>query len=426
MVTRRDFVKLAGAAPFLTAPPFGFRETEQTSSNHPRGPEIRRISIFNSSGSFYRFIGPNAYDERPKGITGTRRSCLVELSDRSVGIGTVGYSRLDDDVLGQIRQLIGKEIFSFYRWNEDRITGVSREARPYFFDAQYAWIESGILDAIGKQKQLPVWKLMGEPVRDGVDPYDGTMYFEDIARDTGVTVIAEIGKRIKADGYRAIKIKLGRPDKWLPGEAGLHRDIEAFIALREAVGSNFSLMADANNGYRDKFDWAVTLLKSCAPYSMYFMEELFPDDTASYVRLRDRLLEEGLYVAIAEGEGIRDMNAFDSYLRDGIYNYIQPDMPTCGFSNILDVTKKTVRYPQAKLIPHVWQSQMGLVMSLHASKVHWNIPFVEDSRYDEHVFDCSGYVFRGGQWFIPDKPGWGVSLNPDYQQFVVDAETVIS
>ena len=217
----------------------------------------------------------------------------------------------------------GKRSFRSTHGAENASRACHPRAQPYFFDAQTAWTESGILDAIGKQKGLPVWRLFGEPVRDGVDPYDGTMYFEDIARHTGVEVIAEIGRRIKTDGYRAIKIKLGRPDKWLPG---LLRDIEAFIALREAVGNNFNLMADANNGYRDKFEWAVTFLKFCAPYSMYFMEELFPDDTPSYVRLRESLLAEDLHVPIAEGENIRDMDIFDSYLRAGIYSYIQPDM----------------------------------------------------------------------------------------------------
>lgn len=88
---------------------------------------------------------------------------------------------------------------------------------------------------------------------------------------------------------------MGRVDKWLPGEAGVERDIEAFIALREAVGNNFNIMADANNGYHDKFDSAIKLLKACAPYHMYFMEELFPDDAEQYAKVRDILAGDNLY-----------------------------------------------------------------------------------------------------------------------------------
>jgi L-alanine-DL-glutamate epimerase-like enolase superfamily enzyme len=360
----------------------------------------------------------NAYDEKPKGINGTRKSFLLELSDGTVGIGALGYAAVDDGVLSEIRKLIGKDIFSFYQWEGDQITSVIPDMQPYLYDAKYSWIESGLLDAIGKLKNVPVWKLFGQSVRDAIDPYDGTMYFEDIANNTDATIIGQIGKRIKNDGYRAIKIKLGRPFKWMKGEAGVNRDIESFIALREAVGTNFNIMADANNGYQDQFDWAVQLMKSCAPYRMYFMEELFPDDTTQFKNLRDLLLKDNLYVPIAEGENIRNMDIFNSYLLDGVYNYIQPDMATCGFSNIIRTARKAESFHSVNLIPHVWQNQLGLVMSLHSSRIQRNITFVEDSRYLEHAFNTSEYVFKEGQWIVPEKPGWGISLAPDYKQFI--------
>jgi galactonate dehydratase len=428
MITRRDFVKLtgAGALPLITVPEIVAGHKFYTPSNHPAGPVIKNFTIFDSTGSFYRFIGMNAYDRAPKGINKTRKSFIIELSDGTIGIGPVGYRRIDNEVISKVKQLIGKDPFTFYQWENDKIVGVSPAMHEYFFDAQYSWIESAILDVIGKQKDLPVWKLMGDSVREGIDPYDGTMYFEDIAYNTDVSIISEIGKRIKADGYQAIKIKLGRPSKWLPGEAGVNRDIEAFIALREAVGQNFNLMADANNGYKDRFDWALKLLTSCAPYDMYYMEELFPEDTAQYLELRKALLKENFFIPIAEGENIHELEKFESYLKDGVYNYIQPDMPTCGFSYILKTAKEAEKYPHAKLIPHVWQSQLGLIMGLHASKIQPNINYVEDSRYLEHAFNTSGYLFKNGQWLIPDKPGWGVDLSPDYKQYVTGEEVKIS
>lgn len=429
MVSRRNFVKFAAATiPLLSvsAPELLAESQSHSSLNLSEGPVIKRFSVFNSSGSFYRFVGMNAYDKRPKGINGARKSFIVELSDGTLSLGTVGYNRVNDAVVAKLKGLIGKDPLTFYQWNGDKIIGVAPAMQDYFFNGQNAWMESAFLDAVGKIKQLPVWKLMGESVREGVDPYDGTLYFEDIANNTDVSIIGEIGKRIKEDGYRAIKIKLGRASKWMPGEAGLNRDIEAFIALREAVGQNFNLMADANNGYRDKFDWAVKLMTSCAPYDMYYMEELFPDDTRQYARLREALLKENFFIPIGEGESIRDLEKFDQYCKDGVYNFIQPDMPTCGLSNILQAAKRFEKYPHVKLIPHVWQSQFGLIMSLHASKIQSNIPYVEDSRYLEHAFIPSGYLFKNGQWFIPDKPGWGIELAPDYKQFITNDEIVIS
>jgi L-alanine-DL-glutamate epimerase-like enolase superfamily enzyme len=426
MISRRNFVKNSSLS--LLSGSLLIREK----GDHPvlsQGPSIRQISIHASSGSFYRFIGPNAYDDKPKGIKGNSRKMLrVELSNGMIGLGTLGYQVLDSDILAFIQKLVGIDIFTLYLWKDERIVGVSPVGTPYFFDANYAWVESAILDALGQFFKKPVWKFFGDGVRDGIDPYDGTIYFEDIVQDGDARVIGNIGKRIKQDGYRAVKLKLGRPDKWMPGEAGVERDIEAFIALREAVGNNFNIMADANNGYKNKFDWAVNMLEACAPYNMYFIEELFPDNMIDYTKLRNILLKENMFIPIAEGENIKSndmLEIFTEYCNTGVYHYIQPDIPTCGFSNILRIARMAEKHSHVKLIPHVWQSQMGLIMSAHLSKIQPNVPFVEDSRYDEHALMTTDYQFVQGQWFLPESPGWGIQLTPDFLQFMEGEALII-
>ncbi|MEM7375347.1 MAG: enolase C-terminal domain-like protein [Bacteroidota bacterium] len=431
MLNRRDFVKTTGLASLATATSGSLfaKEREDVTAHPDKGPLIRSFTIFPASGSFYRFIGPNSYDNAPKGIHGhPRKTLIVELSDGTRGVGTIGYRPLTEQVLAKAKNLIGKDIFSLYGWKGDQIKSVHPDIEPYFYDSDYSWTESAILDAIGHLKQKPVWKLFGRSVKEGIDPYDGTLYFADMVGNSDVQIIAQIGKRIKRDGYRAVKLKVGRPDKWLPGEAGVERDIEAFIALREAVGTNFNIMTDANNGYKNKLDWAIRFLKACAPYNMYFMEELIPDDTAQYLKIREALLKENLYIPIADGESIWNTDMFEvftSYCEAGVYSFIQPDMPTCGFTNILRVARMAESYPHVKLIPHVWQSHMGLLMSAHIAKIQPNIPFVEDSRYLEHVMMSPGYEFDQGQWFVPDEPGWGVQLTPGYEQFIEEEPIVI-
>ncbi len=428
MLSRRNFLKTTSLFPIA----LGESRILATGLHQviDEGPGIKKITIFAASGSFYRFIGPNSYDEKPKGIKGhTRRTVLVELTDGTVGIGTVGYRPINEEVLAEIKKLIGKDAFSLYQWKDEKITGVTLTTQKYVLDANYSWIESAILDAIGKVRKVPVYQLFGESVKEKIDPYDGTLYFADIAQEKGVEVIGQLGKRIKQDGYRAVKLKVGRNRKWMPGEAGVARDIEAFIALREAVGNNFNIMADANNGYANKMDWALKFLKACAPYEMYFIEELIPDDTEQYKKINQALHEEGFHIPIAEGENIWQENGIDifqEYCESRVYNYIQPDMPTCGFTSILNIARMAEKYPHVKLIPHVWQSQMGLLMSCHAAKIQANIPFVEDSRYNEHVMLSPGYQFDQGQWYVPEEPGWGVYLAPDYEEFIEGEPIVLA
>lgn len=425
MVSRRNFIKMAGAVPAITLADKHALFSINPSRFYGRGPAIRRIELMNVTGSFYRFVGMNSYDTEPKGINKVQQIARITLADGTEGLTVIGYTRITDGILAKIKELIGKDPFGFYNWKDERIAGVAEDLHPYFYDADYSWIEGAILDALGKVLQVPVWKLFGDAVKAGIDTYDGTLYFEEISLNGAVDTIADIGKRIKNDGYTAIKMKLGRPSKWLKGEAGVARDIDVFIALREAVGWNFNIMTDANNGYKDQFEWAVKLMKACAPYEMYWMEELFPEDKSLYLKLRETLLQDGFFIPIAEGENIRRHEQFTSLLEDGVYNFLQPDMRTCGMSYILLMAHEAKRHPHVKLIPHNWQSQMGLIMSLHAAKISANINFVEDDRFHNHALSATKYQFKGGQWFIPDEPGWGVKLVPDYKQFVVSGSEVV-
>ncbi|HRI79171.1 MAG TPA: enolase C-terminal domain-like protein, partial [Cyclobacteriaceae bacterium] len=166
-------------------------------------------------------------------------------------------------------------------------------------------------------------------------------------------------------------------------------------------------------------------LKGCAPYDMFFIEEIFPDDTNAYRKLRDALAKDNISISVADGENVNDLSLFDQYMTDGVYSYLQPDMHTCGFSNIMALARKAQAYPHIKIIPHVWQTQLGLLMSLHSSLIQKNINHVEDSRYTDHAITPVGYKFTEGQWFVSDKPGWGVELTPGYKQFVTEKEIVV-
>jgi hypothetical protein len=164
MIDRRKFT-LAGTS-LLTAPLFAGKSYDFFDENVEVGPIIKSISIFKASGNFYRFIGPNSYDKAPKGINGARPVVKVTLSDGTEGIGVVGYREPNDEVLTKIKTLVGKDPFSFYNWKDEKIVGVKDNMIDLFFNATYSWIESALLDAIGKLKAKPVWKLFGETVRD--------------------------------------------------------------------------------------------------------------------------------------------------------------------------------------------------------------------------------------------------------------------
>ena len=419
--SRRTFIRLASGSVALTA----YNPLVSLGKHSGSAPEVDSVSVLEVPGSFNRPVAMNAYDDAPKGKAGTIRMVQLSLSDGTTGLGVEGYSSIDEQTVAGVREnLIGINPLDVYRWDGDRISGLASEYRAIIQNPRYAWFETPLLDAIGKLKEKPVHALFGPSVRDGVPVYDGTLYFKDVELNQGPEVIGELASRIKSDGYKAIKMKVGRPYKWMKGEAGVQRDIEAVAAAREAVGSNFNLMADANNGYQDHFDWAMRFLKATEPYELYWMEEIFPEKMSRYKRLLREMHQSGFSVPIAEGESVSEIGKFRPYLKAGIFEVIQPDMRTVGFSNILRASKLAASYGKA-LVPHNWQSEMGKIMSIHAAKVRENIRFAEDDRWSNHAFDTSGYLFRDGQWWAPESPGWGVSLNENYERFKEASEELV-
>jgi L-alanine-DL-glutamate epimerase-like enolase superfamily enzyme len=423
VVSRRDFLRAAGAVTLAVAAPLPALAAPAVHRRRGAAPVIERITLLSVPGEFAHPVAMNARDTAVKGKTASVRLARVILSDGTTGVGVVGY-RYDDRTPAALRRFLGVDPRGVYRWEEERIRGFAAAYDAPLRDPFVAWLDSALLDALGKLAGQPVWRLFGPAVRGAVGCYDATLYFEDVARRRDARAVGELAARIKGDGYRALKLKLGRPFRWVPGEAGLARDIEAFLAAREAVGTNFQLMADANNGYERHPEWALRLVEACAAQDLYWMEEIFPEAVPAYRQLRQGMAERRCVTRIADGESLYDMDAFAPYLAAGVFDVIQPDLRTAGFTNVVLRAGALAEAHRVQLVPHNWGSELGKVMIIHAARLRADVPFVEDDRYHTFVLDTSGYRFRDGQWHAPEAPGWGVDL-VDYERFARQAEELV-
>jgi L-alanine-DL-glutamate epimerase-like enolase superfamily enzyme len=184
-ISRKSFLKLsAGTAAFsMLQPGKAF-----SSFSYKDAPIIEKITVLRVPGEFYRSIAMNAYDKRPKGQAGTSRLARIVLSDGTYGLSVLGYTQfggLDDKMKKGLKELIGTNPLKFYNWQGDTITGVADSYKSILSDVDYAFFETALLDVIGKIKQKPVWALFGESQREGIDAYDGTLYFKDVELETG-------------------------------------------------------------------------------------------------------------------------------------------------------------------------------------------------------------------------------------------------
>jgi len=369
------------------------------------GPRITQITVANTEGRFHKFVAMNSYDKAPKGHTYVNTVIRVKTDQGVEGAGVMGYSLPDKPFLTALKSLIGANPLELYRMDGGKITGRQSEYAAAL--KAYRFLDGPLFDLVGKLTGKPAWQLIGEPVRDRIEVYDGTLYFSDIwFRDRGVRAVVEEAEEAQRKGYRAIKLKLGRGFKWMDKDSGLRRDIEVARAVRKAVGPGMRIMADPNNGYAGDRERAWRLMAETAESNLYWMEEIFPERVEEYGWLKDKMKEAGSQTLIADGENFDQPDEFNPYLKPRrLIDVLQSDIRRCGFIDNLLVARNAEPVGGV-LIPHNWGSQTGVLMALHMAKVVKNIPLAEDDRSTCDVFAIDdGYEFRDGVYRVPARPG---------------------
>ncbi len=396
-MTRRQFVAGIAASPILRAA-------------KPGAVRIESIALAPLLGRFHKYVTMNSYDKEPKGHTYTGTLIRIRTNEGVEGIGTMGYARPDDQYLATVKRLIGANPLELYEMTDGRITGRASAYEGVL--GQYQHLDSSLFDLIGKITKRPCWQLIGNTVRDRVEVYDGTLYFSDIwFRDRGVRAVVEEAEEAVRSGYLGLKFKVGRGWKWMEKEPGLQRDIDVLMAVRDAVGPDVKILADANNGYRDDHPRGWRLMEETQAANLYWMEELFPENPDDYRALRHKMKTAGIETLVADGESVRDVGEFKPYIEPTrLVDVLQMDIRRGGF---LDCGKMARMAAAAggTAVPHNWGSQVGLLMGLHLAKATPGVPAAEDDRSTCDVINVEGYEFRNGLYTVSDKPGLGISID---------------
>jgi D-galactarolactone cycloisomerase len=392
---------------------------------HPQA-RITRITLAPIQGRFHKFVAMNSYDVAPKGHTYTNTLIRIATDQGVEGVGVMGYAGPDEDYLKALRQLIGADPLAIFSMQD----GLVADRAPAYAEllTKYPHLDGPLLDLIGKLTGKPVWRLLGDAIRERVEVYDGTLYLSDLwFQDRGVRAVLEEAEEAAKRGYRGLKFKVGRGWKWMEREAGLERDIEVLRAAREAVGPSIKIMADANDGYRHDLEGAWRLLRETKDANLYWMEEIFPEDVQRYAELRKRMASEGIKTLIADGENLRAPREFDPYLKSPkTFDVVQMDIRVGGLLGNRELAQMAGA-AGATSVPHNWGSEIGKLMSLHLAKTVKEVIAVEDDRSSCDVISAAGYEFMGGMYSVSDSPGLGLRVNEEvYEEKYRHSEKSVS
>jgi L-alanine-DL-glutamate epimerase-like enolase superfamily enzyme len=171
-------------------------------------------------------------------------------------------------------------------------------------------IDTAFWDARARVHGMTLAALLG----GGADPRPA--YASGGSLDLTVEELVAEGKARRAEGYDGFKIRVGG--------GPLARDVERVAALRDALGPDFALMVDANQGW-DRAT-AKRALAALAPFGLGWLEE--PLDAADVEGLLAlRALGE---IPIAAGETAYGTEEIRRLLEADAVDLLQPDLMRCG------------------------------------------------------------------------------------------------
>jgi galactonate dehydratase len=252
---------------------------------------------------------------------------------------------------------------------------------------------------------LPVYRLLGGPVRDRIRaytwpwPYDSPAGLADASRAS-----------IERSGYTAIKIDPFKDRFHTIDGSGLRELDEYMTAARDAVGPDVDIAVDGH--WRFQPPAAIEIARVLEPYRVMFLEEpVISDNDESLARVR-----AAVNVPLATGERHFTRWQFWSLLRDRLVDVIQPDL--CHAGGILEVRKIAAMAEAAGVMvaPHNPNGPVSLAATVQFAAVTPNFLITETVEHRNeiaHQLVAEPLKVEDGHIRIPDKPGLGVELDED-------------
>jgi L-rhamnonate dehydratase len=340
---------------------------------------------------------------------------IVEIFTDS-GLVGIGNAALAPRVAKQIIDLylkpllIGKDPFdSEFIWQHMYRHTIAFGRRGIGMVAISA-VDIGLWDLMGKAMRQPVFRLLGGRTKPKIPVYASKLYSQQL------DALEAEARRYKEQGYRAMKMRFG----WGPvdGAAGMERNLELVKTVRNAIGYEIDLMADAYMGWT--LDYARRMLPLLEPFRLRWLEEpVIPDDIQGYAALKSLGI-----VPIAGGEHEFTIYGFRDLLEQKALDYIQFDTNRVGG---ITQARKIAAMAEAFGIPVV--PHAGQMHNFHIVMASLNSPLAEFFPiYDVEVGnELFWYIFEGEpqpqQGYIElsdDRPGLGITIKEDaLQQFDV-------
>lgn len=264
-------------------------------------------------------------------------------------------------------------------------------------------LDIALWDILGKATGQPVYNLLGGRTRDTIRGYASELY----AREDVGTLTAE-AKSYVEQGFTAVKMRFGYGPK--DGRVGMHRNYQLVATVRDAVGPDVDVMAEAYMGWDTAY--AIAMIRMVEEFELAWIEEpVLPDEIDAYAHIR-----RSVSTPISGGEHEFTLAGFHQLLRHGAVDIVQPDVNRMGG---ITEARKVWALAQAYGIPVVPHSQQAhnahLVISSLQSPLLEIFPDTDvrtGYKFFTEFFEGEPRA-TNGVVHLRDAPGLGIMLNHD-------------
>jgi galactonate dehydratase len=244
-------------------------------------------------------------------------------------------------------------------------------------------IDMALWDITGRAWGVPVYRLLGGPVRDKVRMYP----------------CKDKSQKIGTGGPHPFS---GNPKDVM----GLAKQVEEW---RKRLGPDGTIMFDCHCAVPPPM--LIQLAAAIESYNVLFLEEVaVPSNVEVFKRLKEQIR-----IPFAAGERDRTIWEFTPYLVNGVLDILQPDV---GHTGGITQMRKIATLAEAFIVPlapHNTCSELGLTASIH---VACSIPFflIQEGYLDGHIMPPgvarkNWEQDREGYASLPQGPGLGVEMD---------------
>jgi L-alanine-DL-glutamate epimerase-like enolase superfamily enzyme len=313
----------------------------------------------------------------------------IEVENGVVGESYLLSFQYSPNAIAGAMKDVGEMIIGENVYDTVKVFGKMNHANEYFgMEGINRWAQGAfniaMWDAWCKILGQPIWKVLGSS-RTSVPIYGSGGWIS-----YSVEELIEEVSNYKKRGFKAVKIKVGKPD-W-------KEDLERLTLVREAVGNEISIMMDANQGMT--VPTALQLARAARELNIHWFEE--PIDHTDFEGYK--LLRSQAGISLAMGEREYSTTPLRELLVRNALDIWQPDILRLGGVEPWRNSAALAASFNIPVLPHYYKDyDIPLLCTIPngagAESFDWIDPLINNP-----------LQITNGMATPHDRPGWGFSF----------------